>query len=99
MQSPHHTDPTLTAGYQQLESTSRQMLAAAQRQDWRTVKQLELSAQRQVADLQHPPAPLSPAERQARQRVLLAVLRHDAQVRALADPAVHRITHGRPQLH
>ncbi|NIC41923.1 flagellar protein FliT [Aquabacterium sp. A08] len=100
MQAP--VIPSRPEPHQQLEHTSRLMLAAAQRSDWSEVRRLEGVAQGQVAALrlQAPrPAPAGPAERQARQRALLAVLRHDAQVRALAEPVIDRVTQGRPQLH
>lgn len=90
---------TMTERYQQLEHTSGLMLAAAQRANWPEVARLEQLARGQVAQLQAPAHGLSLSERRVRHQVLLAVLRHDALVRALADPAIDRVTRGRPLLH
>ena len=74
--------------YQALEHTSAQMLAAALQGHWAEVTRLESVARSQVRGLglQANPAALSPEEKRARRRALLAILRMDAQVRALAEP-------------
>lgn len=83
--APQHT-------YQDLEYTSHLMVLAAHRADWPEVQRLEAMASLQVAALQAPTVATRPtlAQRKARHQALLAILRHDAQVRALANPEMHR---------
>jgi flagellar protein FliT len=88
--SPKTATPLHTAlpPYRAIEHTSARMVAAALMNQWAEVTRLETVAREQVAALRKLPvtAPLNPAERQARLAALKAILRHDAQVRALADP-------------
>ena len=73
--------------YQALECTSTHMVAAAQQGRWAEVARLQDVAREQVASLQAlGPASLSTLERRVRLEALKAVLRHDAQVRRLAEP-------------
>lgn len=73
--------------YLPLLELSRKMALAAEAQHWERVAGLEAEAREQVALLKNtPPALLGPAERHARQQALLAILRHDARVRAWAEP-------------
>ena len=78
--------------YEQLEHTSHLMVLAAHRADWPEVLRLETMAAAQVAALQAPTVAMRPtlAQRKARHQALLAILRHDDQVRALANPELHR---------
>ncbi|TSE28723.1 Flagellar protein FliT [Tepidimonas thermarum] len=86
------TQPTAAVSvldfYQALEDASARMLEAAQADDWDRVVELEgvcavlIERLREQAEA----APLSPVERAEKHRIMLAILRHDAQIRALAEP-------------
>jgi flagellar protein FliT len=75
--------------YHAIERTSLQMVQAARRDDWTEVGRLEAASRLQVEQLQAQTtgAPLSPEQKARKRSALLAILRHDAQVRRLADPA------------
>jgi flagellar protein FliT len=75
--------------YHAIVRTSEQMVQAARRDDWDEVGRLEATSRRQVAQLnaQTSNVALSPAQKARKRSALLAILRHDAQVRRLADPA------------
>jgi flagellar protein FliT len=81
---------TLLDDYRDIEHTSREMLSAARRQAWSEVARLEATSREQIAGLQkHAGTPaLPPEEQRQKHHLLLAILRHDAQVRSLADPGV-----------
>lgn len=74
--------------YKALEDASARMLEAAQVDDWDRVIELEgacavlIERLRERAD----GVQLSPPERAEKHRIMLAILRHDAQIRALAEP-------------
>ena len=79
---------TLLAQYQAVENTTEQMLLAAQRNDWSEVTRLETECAEGIAKIRELDAGtrLSPAEVARKQRIMLAILRHDAQIRSLAEP-------------
>ncbi|HEX5806770.1 MAG TPA: flagellar protein FliT [Macromonas sp.] len=79
---------TLLTHYQSIEHTSEQMLQAARRQDWAEVGRLEAVCTEQIAHVQEHSkrVKLSPTAQAKKQRIMLAILRHDAQVRSLAEP-------------
>lgn len=79
--------------YLNLEHTSQQMVAAAQQSDWATVERLELQALQQVKGIRAAPPQThtNQGRGEARHQALLAILRHDAQVRALAEPGWEKI--------
>ncbi|TSE25190.1 Flagellar protein FliT [Tepidimonas sediminis] len=74
--------------YRALEQTSERMLQAAEADDWERVAELEgacavlIERLREVGER----APLSPAQRAEKHRIMLAILRHDARIRELAEP-------------
>lgn len=77
--------------YQSLAHYSQRMHEAALLSDWDTVAELEQACRATSQDLQalnpkEAAGTLTPAQRAQRQRLLLSILRHDAQVRALAEP-------------
>ena len=77
--------------YQTLEQFSRRMHQAALLSDWGTVAELEKTCRAtaeglQDLDVEAAKGTLTPTQRATRQRLLLSILRHDAQVRALAEP-------------
>lgn len=80
---------TLLDDYRDIELTSREMLSAARRQAWDEVGRLEATSRQQIAHLQSRSGttPLSQEEHMQKQRLLLAILRHDALVRSMAEPA------------
>jgi flagellar protein FliT len=88
--SPKHATLQHTAlpQYRAIEQTSARMATAALLNNWAEVARLEAMARDQVAALQPllGTAALSRDEKRARLAALKAVLRHDAQVRALAEP-------------
>lgn len=97
---------TLLAQYHTIERTSQQMLQAAQQDDWAEVRRLELVCNEQVAQLKQQAhgVRLSPPAKAQKQRLMLAILRHDAQIRSLAEPGLGGLEllffrHGPAQLH
>lgn len=86
---------TLLEFYKAIEGASRQMLQAAQQEDWDSVVRLEgacavlierLRTESRKQDL--------PREVQAeKQRIMLNILRHDAEIRQLAEPWLTDIDH------
>jgi flagellar protein FliT len=74
--------------YKALEDASARMLQAAEADDWDSVVELEGVCTLLIERLRElgQGAELSPAERQEKHRIMLAILRHDAQIRALAEP-------------
>lgn len=79
---------TLLTHYQSIERTSEQMLQAARRQDWSEVGRLESVCSELIEQAREhgKHVKLSPTAQAQKQRIMLAILRHDAQVRSLADP-------------
>lgn len=86
---------TLIDYYKAIEGASRQMLEAAQMEDWDQVVRLEgacavlieqLRAKSRQQDLQ-------PQEKAEKQRIMLRILRHDAEIRNLAEPWLVDIDH------
>jgi flagellar protein FliT len=93
--SPKHDTPqnTTLPQYRVIERTSARMAMAALLNNWAEVARLEAVAREQVASLQPllGPKTQSREERLARRAALKAILRHDAQVRALADPGWFKV--------
>lgn len=74
--------------YKAIEHTSTQMLDAARHDDWDEVVRLEGACAVLIEQLRahsHTNA-LSADERAEKNRIMLAILRHDAQIRHLAEP-------------
>jgi flagellar protein FliT len=74
--------------YQQVAQLSRDMLAAARREDWDEVARLEASCQGLIEHLKRAAMiePLSAVEQQRRIELLREILRDDAQIRVRAEP-------------
>jgi flagellar protein FliT len=74
--------------YQAIERTSEHMLLAARQADWDEVERLQACCAMQIESLQRqePATGFTREGRARKQRILLAILRHDAQIRALAEP-------------
>ena len=79
---------TLIDFYKAIESTSTLMLAAAQVEDWDEVVRLEGACAVLIEQLRHEARHQAlPAEQRAeKNRIMLSILRHDAQIRSLAEP-------------
>lgn len=78
---------SLLGCYEAIAHTSAQMLQAAEQDDWDEVERLEAVCAAQVRAVRDRTdgLELTPQERLHKQRILLSMLRQDAQVRDLAD--------------
>jgi flagellar protein FliT len=78
----------LIARYQEVAQLSREMLAAARREDWNEVARLETSCQSRIEQLKRAAMiePLNAIEQQRRIELLREILQDDAQIRARAEP-------------
>ena len=83
-----HTN--LLEHYHAIERTSQAMLDAAQAHDWDAVMRLESACAVLIARLRElgQDSELTPAQRASKQRIMLTLLRHDAQIRELVEPCV-----------
>ena len=74
--------------YQAIERTSEYMLLAARQADWDEVERLQDCCATLIEQIkgQEPAAGYTHEGRARKQRILLAILRHDAQIRSLAEP-------------
>jgi len=94
---------TLLDYYKAIEGASRKMLEAAQAEDWDQVVRLEGACAVLIEQLraQSRSQNLGPQERSEKQRLMLSILRHDAEIRHLAEPWLADIDHmlggNRPQ--
>jgi flagellar protein FliT len=74
--------------YQEVAQASRDMLAAARREDWREVTRLEARCSELIARLKHAAMveSLGAFEQQRRVELLREILDDDAQIRVRAEP-------------
>ncbi|WP_066273537.1 flagellar protein FliT [Hydrogenophaga palleronii] len=74
--------------YKAIENTSRQMLEAAQTENWDQVVRLEGACAVLIAQLRHKSRnhDLGPDERKEKTRIMQRILRTDAEIRCLAEP-------------
>ncbi len=74
--------------YKAIENTSRQMLEAAQSEDWDQVVRLEGACAVLIAQLRHKArtSDLAPDERSEKVKIMQRILRTDAEIRCLAEP-------------
>jgi flagellar protein FliT len=79
---------TLLDFYKAIENTSALMLSAAQVHDWDEVVRLEGACAMLIEQLRERSegVELNDTERQEKQRIMLTILKHDAQMRTLAEP-------------
>lgn len=86
---------TLLDYYKAIEGASRQMLEAAQQEDWDQVVRLEGACAVLIEQLraESQRQNLEPEERAEKQRIMLSILRHDAEIRNLAEPWLADIDH------
>lgn len=81
--------------YKAIETTSGQMLTAARMNDWDQVMRLEGACAVLIEQLRAraQQAELSPDERAVKGRLMLAILRHDAEIRELVDSCLDGVAH------
>lgn len=74
--------------YKAIESTSVQMLTAARMENWDEVVRLEGACAVLIEQLRHESRSqvLSADQRAEKNRIMLSILRYDAQIRSLAEP-------------
>ena len=79
---------TLYDYYQAIETASRQMLEAAQTENWDQVVRYEGACAVLIEQLRHKArsTELSNEERKDKARIMQRILRNDAEVRLLAEP-------------
>ncbi|HEX5806771.1 MAG TPA: flagellar protein FliT [Macromonas sp.] len=80
--------PTLLDYYKAIEDTSAMMLDAAQQEDWDEVVRLEGACAVLIEQLRERSEglDLSVQEQTEKHRIMVTILRHDAQIRNLAEP-------------
>jgi len=74
--------------YEEVEQLSRDMLAAAHRENWSEVARLEARCRLLIGYLKRISMiePLNPVEQARRVELLRAILQHDAQIRTRSEP-------------
>jgi len=89
------TPPTLTLldFYKAIESTSALMLQAAQEEDWDEVVRLEGVCAVLIEQLRERAEgiDLSVEEKTEKHRIMMTILRHDAQIRGLVEPWIDEL--------
>ena len=83
--------------YKAIENTSERMLAAALAQDWDEVVMLEGACAILIEQLREhgSSVKLSAEDRAEKHRIMMTILRHDAQIRELVEPWIDEL--GEPQ--
>jgi flagellar protein FliT len=83
-----HASRRLIERYQEVAQLSRDMLAAAHREDWAEVARLETQCRQRIEGLKRATTvePLNAIEQQRRIELLRDILRADAQIRRRAEP-------------
>ena len=74
--------------YKAIENTSVRMVEAARCENWDEVVRLEGACAVLIEQLRHESRTqvLSATQRAEKNRIMLSILRHDAQIRSLAEP-------------
>ena len=80
--------------YKAIENTSVQMLSAALMENWDEVVRLEGACAVLIEQLRHESRSqaLSAEQRAEKNRIMLSILRHDAQIRSLAEPWLSNVS-------
>jgi flagellar protein FliT len=88
MSAHPNTPQSLIDYYKAIEGASRQMLEAAQMEDWDEVVRLEGACAVLIEQLRAESRKqnLAAPEKAEKQRIMLSILRHDAEIRQLAEP-------------
>ena len=81
--------------YKAIEGASARMLAAAKKDDWDEVVRLEGACAVLIAQLRERSKwlELASEERADKRRVMMTILRHDAQIRGLVEPRLDDVSH------
>lgn len=86
-------EPTLLDYYKAIEKTSRDMLTAAQQEDWDQLVRLEGACAVLIAQLRYKSRtlPLAPEDRKEKAQIMQRILRTDAEIRNLAEPWINEL--------
>ena len=85
--------PSLLQHYEAIEQVSCRMLEAARAGDWQRVTELEDTCRLLISRLkQAATRPLSAEERKVKAGIMRRLLINDAQLRALAEPELDRLS-------
>jgi flagellar protein FliT len=86
-------EQTLLGCYQAIEASSVKMLDAARQHDWDTMTELESACAAQIEHLRlrGRVEELSPQTRAEKSKIMLRILRNDAQIRHFAEPWVEHL--------
>jgi flagellar protein FliT len=81
--------------YKAIENKSSDMLQAALSSNWDAVVNCEKACAVLIGELRvkAEASPLSPIERKEKTRIMLRILRNDAQIRVLAEPWLATLEH------
>lgn len=81
-------EQTLLGCYQAIEASSAKMLEAARQHDWDTMTELETVCAMQIEHLRlrGRVEELAPQTRAEKTKIMLRILKNDAQIRHLAEP-------------
>lgn len=81
---------SLISYYKAIENTSKLMLDAARTKDWDEVVRLEAACAVLIEQLRERSigVNLSVEQRAAKYQIMMTILRHDAEIRNLAEPAI-----------
>ncbi|TDQ41396.1 flagellar protein FliT [Tepidicella xavieri] len=87
--------------YKAIEATSEQMVAAARVEDWDEVVRLEGACAVLIEQLRERSAglELTAQERAEKHRIMMTILRHDAQIRELVEPWIDELGEVQQPLH
>jgi flagellar protein FliT len=88
-------DRTLLGCYQAIEESSAKMLEAARQHDWDSMVELEGSCAVQIEHLRlrGRVEELDAQARAEKTRIMLRILKNDAQIRNLAEPWLNHLDH------
>ncbi len=86
---------TLFDYYQAIETASRNMLEAAQIEDWDQVVRYEGACAVLIEQLRHRARSeeMTPAKRKEKAQIMQRILRNDAEIRLLAEPWLADLDH------
>ena len=86
-------EQTLLGCYQAIEASSAKMLEAARQHDWDTMAELESACAVQIEHLRlrGRVEELCPQTRAEKSRIMMRILKNDAQIRHFAEPWVDHL--------
>lgn len=86
------TSTEMLSTYEALSALTGTMLTAAREGEWEHLATLEQRCRSYVGSLTETPSiPLSAQEQRAKVAIIRAILRNDAQIRALTEPRLHEL--------